>query len=257
MKILYQIFNFVGSNSLHRLDTYLLRHYPVIWHTKAIYICSYAIMFKILLFIINIVFNNNDVIDIYPYIVGLMVIYWTYHQAQLGFPFTKMKDAFTTILIYAVCFTILRGLIFNSFGLKYLEFVGALSILLYITQFVSFKNSATIVLIMLYVRNFTINQLTSSYEGIADGIVTGIGIFIFGSIVCIQLLISALLKRQLWGTEFSLNILFCSLFSMTFLQILFFTEQPYEPNLASVYSMQICCFIGALLVTNVKAYPKS
>lgn len=129
MKTLYKI---LVPKFLRNFDNYLLYHYPVIWRTKAIFVVIYGAIVAVLLFTSGFFYpvdaQHLTVDPIEPIEIGydtyhlqsvififIGVFYWAYRQYQFGFAFTKNKDTLMTILLYALCFWFLLGIITPAF----------------------------------------------------------------------------------------------------------------------------------------------
>jgi hypothetical protein len=131
MKMLY---NFLVPKFLRDFDDYLLRNYPVVWRTKAMFVLFYGVVGAVVLFAAgffypvdaqNLTVSPNKEIrmgyDTYHLwsvlLVGMGLCYWAYRQYQLGFPFTKIKDTLLTLLLYACSFWFLFGIVTPAFRL--------------------------------------------------------------------------------------------------------------------------------------------
>jgi hypothetical protein len=131
MKMLY---NFLVPKFLRDFDEYLLRNYPVVWRTKAIFVLFYAVVTIPFLFAAGFFYPvDAQHLTVEPYkeirmgydtyhlwsilLVGMGLSYWAYRQYQLGFPFTKIKDTLLTLLLYAFGFWFLFSIVTPAFRL--------------------------------------------------------------------------------------------------------------------------------------------
>lgn len=117
---------------LKRWDTYLLTHYPVLWHSRAIWIVFYGLTSAVILFAAGFFYPLDAqhltvdpirTIEIerdayYWYTVlflSLGLLYWAFHQYPLGFPFSQAKEVLLTVSLYALCFWVLLGITAPAF----------------------------------------------------------------------------------------------------------------------------------------------
>ena len=130
-----QISNWFIPPFLRRLDAYLLRNYPVVWRTKAVFVLFYGIVAAPLLFVAGLLYAHltldaqhlvvepiapiemgYDVYHLWSAVfAGLGIAYWAYIQYELGFPFTKMTDTLLTLFLHALCFFVLFGITTPAF----------------------------------------------------------------------------------------------------------------------------------------------
>ena len=108
-----RLYNIIVPKFLRDFDDYLLRNYPVVWRTKAVFVLFYGLIGAVLLFAAGFFYPvDAQHLTVEPYepikmgydtyhlwsvlFVSIGVFYWAYRQYQLGFPFTKMKDTLLT-----------------------------------------------------------------------------------------------------------------------------------------------------------------
>lgn len=132
-------YNILVPKFLRDFDIYLLRNYPVVWRTKAVFVFYYGVVASILLFgagflyafytTYYIVDGQHLIVDpIKPiemgydtyhlwsaFFVSIGIFYWAYKQYQFGFSFTKLKDTLLTLLLYVACFWFLFGILTPAF----------------------------------------------------------------------------------------------------------------------------------------------
>ena len=116
-----RFYNILVPKFLRNFDDYLLRNYPVVWRTMAIWVLFYGVVAALLLFgagffypvdaqhltvepIIPIEMNNDKYYLWSVLFVSIGIFYWVFKQYQLGFHFTKAKDTIITLCLYAFCF---------------------------------------------------------------------------------------------------------------------------------------------------------
>ena len=119
-----RFYNILVPKFLCNFDDYLLRNYPVVWRTKALFVLFYGLVGAVVLFAAGFFYPvDAQHLTVAPdepiemgydtyhlYCVGLVsigILYWAYRQYQLGFPFTKMKDTLLTLALYTLCFYVL------------------------------------------------------------------------------------------------------------------------------------------------------
>lgn len=129
-----RFYNILLPKFLRNFDDYVLRHYPVVWRTKAVFVLYYGLVGAVLLFAAGFFYPvDAQQLTVAPdkpiemgydsyhlYCVGLItigILYWAYQQYQLGFPFTKMKDTLLTLALYTLCFYVLFALTTPAFRL--------------------------------------------------------------------------------------------------------------------------------------------
>ena len=125
-------YNILVPKFLRNFDDYLLRNFPVVWRTKAIFVLFYGLVGAVLLFTSGFFYpvdaQHLTVAPVEPIEMGyenyhlycagfvsMSIFYWSYWQYQLGFPFTKLKDTLLTLLIYTACFWFLFGIVTPAF----------------------------------------------------------------------------------------------------------------------------------------------
>jgi hypothetical protein len=129
-----RLYNFLVPKFLRDFDEYLLRNYPVVWRTKAIFVLFYGVVGAVVLFAAGFFYpvdaqhlrvsSTKAIIMNYEayhlwlvLLVSMGLCYWAYRQYQLGFPFTKMKDTLLTLVLYALCVYVLFAFTTPAFRL--------------------------------------------------------------------------------------------------------------------------------------------
>jgi hypothetical protein len=129
-----RLYNILVPKFLRDFDVYLLRNYPVVWRTKAIFVLFYGVVAIPFLFAAGYYYNvdaqNLTVEPIIPIeisydnyhlwsilLVSLVIVFWAFSQYQLRFPFTKTIHVLLTLALYALCFYILFAFTIPAFRL--------------------------------------------------------------------------------------------------------------------------------------------
>lgn len=126
MKTLF--YNILVPKFLRNFDDYLLRNYPVVWRTQALFVLFYGLVATPLLFAAGFFYpvdaqhltvdpiipiSSGQLTDNNHSIIGSMIIlsilFWGYRLNRIGFPFSKIKDTLTTLMLYSLCFYVLSA----------------------------------------------------------------------------------------------------------------------------------------------------
>ncbi len=119
-----RLYNILVPKFLRNFDEYLLRNYPVVWRTKAIFVLFYGLIGAVVLFTAGFFYpvdaqhltvepTNPIEIGYDSYnlrcagLVSIGILYWAYRLYQLGFPFTKASDTLLTLFLYCCSFYVL------------------------------------------------------------------------------------------------------------------------------------------------------
>ena len=139
-----RFYNILVPKFLRNFDDYLLRNFPVVWRTKAVFVLFYGLVGAVVLFAAGFFYpvdaqhltvEPNKVIrmgyDTYHLwsvlFVSVFIFYWAYYQYQLGFNFTKINDTLLTLIYMRfvfILFLLLQHLHFDWVQLSKLHIFG-------------------------------------------------------------------------------------------------------------------------------------
>ena len=129
-----RFYNILVPKFLRNFDDYLLRNYPVVWRTKAIWVLFYGVVGALVLFAAGFFYPvdaqhltvppDEPIVLYYDsyylycvVLISLVCLYWVFWQNQLDFLFTRIKDTILTLAIYALCFFELFAFTTSAFRL--------------------------------------------------------------------------------------------------------------------------------------------
>ena len=127
-----RFYNILVPKFLRNFDDYLLRNYPVVWRTKAIFVLFYGLIGAVLLFAAGFFYTVDaqhlTVVPTVPIelgydtyhlwsagLISISILYWAFCQYQLDFTFTKTRQTLLTLMLYNACFWFLFGIVSPAF----------------------------------------------------------------------------------------------------------------------------------------------